>query len=102
MKMAACRTAGKKLRPHAKAHKCVEVAKRQIAAGAIGVCAATVPEAELMVRAGIPGVLLTSPLADPRKMARIARACSRHRRRHRSSRADALVFEKRPLQQTSR
>ncbi len=41
-------------------------------AGAIGVCAATVPEAELMVRAGIPGVLLTSPLADPRKMARIA------------------------------
>src|SRR5687768_12936483 len=64
-------TAGKKLRPHAKAHKCVNVAKRQIAAGAIGVCVATVPEAELMVRAGIPGVLLTSPLADPRKMARI-------------------------------
>jgi 3-hydroxy-D-aspartate aldolase len=64
--------AGKKLRPHAKAHKCVNVAKRQIAAGAIGVCVATVPEAELMVRAGIPGVLLTSPLADPKKMARIA------------------------------
>ncbi|HYI97304.1 MAG TPA: DSD1 family PLP-dependent enzyme [Bryobacteraceae bacterium] len=65
-------TAGKKLRPHAKAHKCVNVAKRQIAAGAIGICVATVPEAELMVRAGIPGVLLTSPLADPRKMARVA------------------------------
>ena len=63
---------GKKLRPHAKAHKSVQVASRQIAAGAIGVCAATVPEAELMVGAGIPGVLLTSPLADPQKMARIA------------------------------
>ena len=25
---------GKKLRPHAKAHKCIEIAKRQIAAGA--------------------------------------------------------------------
>ena len=66
----------KKLRPHAKAHKCVNVAKRQIAAGAIGICAATVPEAELMVRAGIPGVLLTSPLADPGKMARMAALAS--------------------------
>jgi 3-hydroxy-D-aspartate aldolase len=66
------KASGKKLRPHAKAHKCIEVAKRQIAAGAIGVCAATVPEAELLVETGIPGVLLTSPLADSRKMTRIA------------------------------
>lgn len=62
---------GKSLRPHAKAHKCVEIARRQIAAGAIGVCVATVAEAELMADAGISGLLLTSPLADPRKMARI-------------------------------
>lgn len=68
--------AGKKLRPHAKAHKCVEIARRQIAAGAAGVCAATVPEAELMVRAGVPGVLLTSPVADARKCARIAELAS--------------------------
>ena len=40
---------GKKLRPHAKAHKCVQIARRQIAAGAAGVCVATVSEAELMV-----------------------------------------------------
>ncbi len=39
---------GKALRPHAKAHKCVEIAKRQIAAGACGVCVATLAEAELM------------------------------------------------------
>src|SRR5690349_14926449 len=39
---------GKQLRPHAKAHKCVELARRQIASGACGVCVATVPEAELM------------------------------------------------------
>jgi len=64
------RSSGKHLRPHAKAHKCVEIARRQIAAGAIGVCVATVPEAEVMSKAGIPGILLTSPLADPRKMAR--------------------------------
>jgi D-serine deaminase-like pyridoxal phosphate-dependent protein len=70
------RAAGKQLRPHAKAHKCPEIAKRQIAAGAIGVCVATVPEAELMAAAGIPGIHLTSPLADPAKMARAVAACS--------------------------
>jgi D-serine deaminase-like pyridoxal phosphate-dependent protein len=62
--------AGKKLRPHAKAHKCVEIARRQIAAGATGICVATVAEAELFSRAGIPDLLLTSPLADPAKIAR--------------------------------
>ena len=62
---------GKRLRPHAKAHKCVEIARRQISAGAIGVCVATAAEAELMSGAGIGGLLLTSPLADPRKMARV-------------------------------
>jgi D-serine deaminase-like pyridoxal phosphate-dependent protein len=65
------RQSGKNLRPHAKAHKCVEIAARQIAAGAIGVCVATVAEAELMSSAGITGLLLTSPLADPLKMTRV-------------------------------
>lgn len=64
------KAAGKSLRPHSKAHKCPEIAKRQLAAGAIGVCCATVVEAELMASAGITGILLTSPLADPLKMAR--------------------------------
>ena len=63
--------AGKKLRPHAKAHKCVEIARRQIAAGAVGVCVATISEAELMAKAGISELLLTSPVADPLKIARI-------------------------------
>lgn len=64
--------AGKALRPHAKAHKCVEIAKRQLAAGACGVCVATLAEAELMSKGGITGLLLTSPVADPAKIARIA------------------------------
>src|SRR5579859_2863331 len=67
----AAQTAGKRLRPHAKAHKCVEIAKRQIAAGALGACVATVSEAEMMSRAGIDGLLLTSPLADPLKIGRL-------------------------------
>jgi 3-hydroxy-D-aspartate aldolase len=62
---------GKAIRPHAKAHKCVDIARRQIAAGACGVCVATLAEAELMSEAGIPGILLTSPVADPVKIARI-------------------------------
>ena len=62
---------GKTLRPHAKAHKCVEIAKRQLAAGARGVCVATLAEAELMSKGGISGLLLTSPVADPAKITRI-------------------------------
>ena len=37
-KMAAfVKATGKKLRPHAKTHKCPEIARRQVAAGAVGV-----------------------------------------------------------------
>lgn len=64
--------AGKHLRPHAKAHKCVPIAQRQVEAGAVGVCVATVPEAELMARGGIQSLLLTSPIADSAKCGRIA------------------------------
>ena len=67
----AAKAAGKQLRPHAKAHKCVEIARRQLEAGACGVCVATVSEAEMMSRAGITGLLLTSPVADPLKIDRI-------------------------------
>ena len=63
--------AGKALRPHAKAHKRVAIAQRQIAAGAVGVCCATLTEMESMVRAGI-GVLLTTPVAARVKTNRIA------------------------------
>jgi D-serine deaminase-like pyridoxal phosphate-dependent protein len=63
--------AGKKLRPHAKAHKCVEIARRQVAAGAAGVCVATMAEMELMARAGI-GMLLTTPVASRSKTDRVA------------------------------
>lgn len=66
------RESGKQLRPHAKAHKCVEIARRQIEHGACGISVATVAEAELMAKNGIPGILLTSPLGDPAKVTRIA------------------------------
>jgi D-serine deaminase-like pyridoxal phosphate-dependent protein len=66
-----CRTTGCQYRPHAKTHKCPAIARRQIAAGAIGICAATVPEAEALVASGINGVLLTSPIVEPTKIGRM-------------------------------
>jgi len=50
---------GINVRPHVKIHKSVDVAKRQIAAGAIGLTCATIAEAELFSGVGIQGVLWT-------------------------------------------
>jgi len=72
-----CQRAGVGFRPHAKTHKCPEIARRQIAAGALGVCVATVTEAEIMVAAGIRGVLLTSPVVEPRKIERMVQLANR-------------------------
>ena len=59
------KAAGIQLRPHVKVHKSVDIAKRQMALGAIGVTAATIAESELMSRGGIRGVLWTKqPASD--------------------------------------
>jgi 3-hydroxy-D-aspartate aldolase len=59
------------LRPHIKTHKCAILAAKQIELGAIGVCAAKVSEAEVMVDAGIENVLITSPVVTPEKIRRV-------------------------------
>lgn len=69
--------AGVDLRPHAKTHKCSEIARRQVGAGALGVCVATIREAEAMAAAGIGGLLLTSESVGPNKVARLVRLCQR-------------------------
>lgn len=61
------RRANRSLRPHAKTHKSVAIARKQIAAGAIGICCATLPELQAMADAGIGGLLLTAPIQDPAK-----------------------------------
>jgi 3-hydroxy-D-aspartate aldolase len=66
-----CRNKGVALRPHAKTHKSVRIAERQIAAGAVGLCVATIGEAEIMVTGGIKGVHVTSPQVTPSKIARV-------------------------------
>ncbi len=63
---------GVRLRAHSKTHKCPEIAKRQIAAGAIGACCQKVGEAEAMVSGGVEDVLVTNQIWGPRKLARLA------------------------------
>jgi 3-hydroxy-D-aspartate aldolase len=53
---------GVALRPHAKTHKSVDIAKRQVAAGAIGLCCAKIGEAEELAAGGIAGIHITSPV----------------------------------------
>jgi D-serine deaminase-like pyridoxal phosphate-dependent protein len=54
--------AGKRLRPHAKTHKSVELAKRQLAGGAVGICCAKLGEAEVFAAAGVEDIRLPYPL----------------------------------------
>lgn len=67
------------LRPHAKTHKSVELARRQIAAGAIGVCCAKLGEAEALADGGIDGILITSPVVSAPGIQRLAALHARMR-----------------------
>jgi D-serine deaminase-like pyridoxal phosphate-dependent protein len=58
------------LRPHYKNHKCVALARRQLAHGAIGITCATLGEAEALARNGIQGILLANEIADPTQIER--------------------------------
>lgn len=60
------------IRPHFKAHKSPDLALRQVAARAVGMSAATVWEAMVLVDAGISDVFLVNQVAEPVKMATIA------------------------------
>jgi 3-hydroxy-D-aspartate aldolase len=64
---------GVKLRPHAKAHKCVEIAQRIMAAGAIGTSCATIGEAEAVALGGVGGILVTAPLTSHDSIQRLRR-----------------------------
>lgn len=67
------------LRPHAKTHKCAEIAHRQIAAGAVGVCCAKLGEAEALAAEGVGDILITSPVVARQAVARLATLAERVR-----------------------
>lgn len=62
---------GVALRPHAKTHKSVEIAKRQLALGATGLTVATVGEALVFIRSGIRSITISRPMVRPSDFARL-------------------------------
>lgn len=68
-----------RVRPHAKSHKCPEIAHRQIAAGAVGVCCQKVSEAEAMVDGGITDVFVSNEIVGARKLQVLAKLATRAR-----------------------
>jgi 3-hydroxy-D-aspartate aldolase len=65
------RSKGIPLRPHAKTHKSVDIARRQMNAGAVGICCAKLGEAEALAAGGIGSILLTSPVVTGPAIARL-------------------------------
>jgi D-serine deaminase-like pyridoxal phosphate-dependent protein len=63
--------AGVRLRPHTKTHKCPEIARMQVAAGATGITVAKLGEAEVMADAGLDDLLVAYPLVGDAKLARL-------------------------------
>lgn len=64
---------GVALRPHAKAHRCPDIALRQIALGADGVCCQKVSEAACFIAAGIRDIHISNEVVGPAKLAMLAR-----------------------------
>ena len=71
--MATVAGTGVRVRPHAKTHKCAELARRQVDAGAIGVCCQKLGEAEVMLAGNVNDVLITNEIVGESKMRRLAR-----------------------------
>jgi len=68
---------GLKLRPHAKSHKCPDLARHQLAAGAVGICCQKVSEAEAFAAQGIGDILIANEVVGSAKLQRLVRL---HRR----------------------
>ena len=62
-----CRRHGLAFRPHTKTHKSPEIARLQLASGAVGITCAKVGEAEVMVEGGIEDILVAYPVFGEKK-----------------------------------
>ncbi|MBX3611158.1 MAG: DSD1 family PLP-dependent enzyme [Hydrogenophaga sp.] len=69
-----CLARGMRLRPHAKMHKCAELALLQMAHGAVGVCVQKIGEALALASKGVGDIYVSNEVVDPRKLARLATA----------------------------
>ncbi len=74
----ACRHA--KLRPHFKSHKCVTIARRQLANGnAVGITCAKLSEAEVLAAGGIRDILIANQIVGQDKVERLAKLAGKCR-----------------------
>jgi D-serine deaminase-like pyridoxal phosphate-dependent protein len=70
--------AGLALRPHVKTHKSIEIARRQLAAGAVGITVATLSEALIFSEAGCTDIFVAYPVwIDGPKAAMLRRVLDR-------------------------
>jgi D-serine deaminase-like pyridoxal phosphate-dependent protein len=63
-----------RIRPHAKTHKCPNIARLQVAAGAIGITVATIWEAVAMADAGLDNILVANEIIGEEKLKSLAEA----------------------------
>ncbi len=72
------KAANRAFRPHGKTHKCPEIAKALVKAGAVGSCVAKLSEAEVFASHGIGGLLVTTAVIGKAKIERAIRLASRN------------------------
>ncbi|MDM8358778.1 DSD1 family PLP-dependent enzyme [Pandoraea communis] len=68
---------GVAVRPHAKAHKSVTIARAQMAAGAVGICCQKVTEAIPFVNAGIGNIHISNEFVGETRVALVVEMASR-------------------------
>lgn len=59
------------VRPHAKSHKCPEIARIQVSRGAVGICCQKLSEAEVMAQNGITDILICNQIVTAQKIERL-------------------------------
>jgi D-serine deaminase-like pyridoxal phosphate-dependent protein len=66
------------LRPHIKTHKCLEIARLQLAGGAVGLTCSKAEEARVFIDDGAPSITVAYPMIEPERPARLMAAAREH------------------------
>jgi D-serine deaminase-like pyridoxal phosphate-dependent protein len=74
-----CKAHGLRLRPHTKTHKVPAVGRRQLDSGAVGLTVAKVGEAEVMLGANTPDLLVAYPVMGRSKLDRLMQVAKKTR-----------------------
>lgn len=70
-----------RLRPHARTHKSLYIAQRQLALGAVGITVAKPEEAMVFIRGGVRDLLLAYPVVLPETIAPLLKVAVEHQAR---------------------